>query len=319
MHYNMIPPPKIIQSQSQVLQPIRIIATPPMTPYENDSRSIVDNFSDTSYENYRNNNVFNRIPREEYNTFGLQIPQKVGKGERGERGEKGQKVERRQSKYKDILVNGPPPPEPKKETTEIAVITVPIKEKSEVPVQPKPSATPPPKPPVLIQTTKPIKYTIDELASATAILGDFTPTHPLKLTDKQFGIIEERLIQKEVTTQEEPVKSEPVKKIYEPKPKLNPICVNVDFDSGSESGYSPSPKRTHSPVQVHVPIQGLAQPTTPYNSIPETRTEAIEFLTIEQMIHIGGKVYYIPSQRITMQAAAYIHAQDAEKKVSSNK
>jgi hypothetical protein len=358
---NVLPQGQILQAYSpqvQLLQPIRIIATPPMTPYDNDSRSVVDNFSETSYEYYRNNYVFNQMPRQEYSTFGLppMPPTPPDSPEFAPRGKP-----RRHSKYSEAVVNGPPPPEPKKEIPEVAVIKLP------------PLATPVTK----VQEEKPKKggkCTIENLKPGVQYAGDFTPGAALKLTERQFGIIEKKrlrdlekeeaaaaqvqvpvqaqvqvpvqvpvqvqipphLIEKVIfpETTEKPetvankyIPSSILKKDVEAVPVVEPVTTKYvpkitiqhepkDTNTNTTAYTAEEPK----PVQTHLPyIQGLATEVRPYNTIPETRTEPVEFVTIEQIVYIGSVMYYIPSQCIKMNAAPYIHAQDAEKKVSDNK
>ena len=360
---NILPQGQILQAYSpqvQLLQPIRIIATPPMTPYDNDSRSVVDNFSETSYENYRNNYVFTQMPRQEYSTFGLppMPPTPPDSPEFASRGKP-----RRHSKYSEAVIHGPPPPAPKKELPEIAVIKLP------------PLATPVTK----VQEEKPKrggKCTIENLKPGVQYAGDFTPGVALKLTDKQFGIIEKkrlRDLEKEdngSVQAQEPVqaqvqvpvpvqaqvpvqipphlvekvifpetteKPETVANKYIPSSILKkdvdavPVVEPVTMKYVPKTTMQHEPKDTNTtmhteeepksaPIQYHLPyIQGLASQIKPYNTIQESRTELMEFVTIEQVINIGSVLYYIPSQHIKMNAAPYIHAQDAEKKVSDNK
>jgi hypothetical protein len=190
---NVLPHGQILQAYSpqvQLLQPIRIIATPPMTPFDSDSRSVVDNFSETSYENYRNNYVFNNIPRQEYSTFGLPPPPPTppDSPEFAPRGKP-----RRHSKYSEAVVNGPPPPAPKKEIPEVAVIKLPapavkIQEEKPKPIETKPVEKPKEvEKPIPVQ--KPSKYTIEINKPGVQCAGNFKPSIPLKLTEREFGII----------------------------------------------------------------------------------------------------------------------------------
>ena len=351
---NALPPQgQILQAYSpqvQLLQPIRIIATPPMTPFDSDSRSVVDNFSEASYEYYRNNYVFNQLPRQEYSTFGLppMPPTPPDSPELAPRGKP-----RRHSKYSEAVVNGPPPPEPKKEAPEIAVIKLPapaVKIQEEKPM-PKPVDVEKPK-----SVEKPSKYTIEINKPGVQCVGNFKPSVPLKLTEREFGIIEdnriceekrkelmekppltEKVVFPEMDEKKETVvvnkyvpkilkkDAEDVAPEQEPEPKPAPSkyvpksIIEQDFKAVTAAVVEQA-KPTGETPHLHLPyIQGLASQVKPYNTIQETRTEMLEFVTMEQVINIGSVLYYIPSQYIKMNAAPYIHAQDAEKKVSDNK
>ncbi len=106
-------------------------------PSEGEARSCVDdNFSETSWENYRNNFFATMIPRErEYSTFGLptvvESPRFGPRSERdgdvpisgaGARGE--QPKSRRSSSYSQVVVDGPPKKEDPRE--EVAVLVIPV-------------------------------------------------------------------------------------------------------------------------------------------------------------------------------------------------
>jgi hypothetical protein len=218
------------------------------------------------------------------------------------------------------------------------------------------------------------KSTIASLKPGVQYAGDFTPGVALKLTERQFGIIEENrlrdLEKEEVVQAKEPVLAPTKVQVQEPvqkpvqKPVQAPVQITIPphltekviFPETTESESVPPTtkyvpksimKRETTPAEepkpvptdkrsapmahivseepkpapyTHLPyIQGLATEVKPYNTIPETRTEPVEFVTIEQIVYIGSVMYYIPSQCIKMNAAPYIHAQDAEKKVSDNK
>jgi hypothetical protein len=293
---------------------------------------------------------------------------------------------RRHSKYSEAVIHGPPPPAPKKEIPEVAVIKLP------------PLATTVTK----VQEEKPKKgrkCTIENLKPGVQYAGDFTPGVAFKLTDRQFGIIEkkrlsdlekeevpaqaqvqvpvqvpvpvpaqvqvpvpapapvpvpapvqipphliEKVIFPETTEKPETVANkyipssilkkdveavpvpvvEPVTTKYVPKTTIEhePKNTNINTNTNTNTNINITAHTVEEPkpAQTHLPyIQGLATEVRPYNTIPETRTEPVEFVTIEQIVYIGSIMYYIPSQHIKMNAAPYIHAQDAEKKVSDNK
>ena len=188
--YQVIQPVRPYQYVSQVhmIHPVRLIATPPMTPFETDARSVVDNFSETSYENYRNNYVFNQMPQHhDYSTFGLrqggrpeQAPQEPVSAQAQVQAQvqAQTKKPRRQSKYSEAVVNGTPV-EPKKDDS-VVVITVPVEEpvkkKNEEPVK---KEEPPKK---------------KEQGEKIIIEGNFKPAPPMKLTGDQFVILEENTL-----------------------------------------------------------------------------------------------------------------------------
>lgn len=353
--YQVIQPVRPYQYVSQVhtIHPVRLIATPPMTPFEYDSRSVVDNFSEASYENYRNNHVFNQMRGSDYSTFGL------GPGLRtipdnGPPTPPDSPVmkpkSRRQSKYVEAVVNGPPAP-PQKKEDDVVVITLPAQAQAQVvaqaqsvretvkePIKEQAQAG---KEPVKIlkkETNEPTKQTFKHLA----IDGDFKPAPPMKLTGEQFKILDDSARKYYTEDKETKPVEEPVVKKYVPPMQKNKaeekVCAGAGagagtknsiientVDSGSKAntienigtttdtcaGTSSTPfisKLLHTPN-----FYGFAKDETEpiiYNTVNEKRTKKYKFITMEQVVCIEGKLYYIPGQVVTMDAAEYQHTMD---------
>lgn len=334
--YQVIQPVRPYQYVSQVhmIQPVRLIATPPMTPFEADARSVVDNFSETSYENYRNNYVFNQLQHHDYSTFGLREG-----GPRLEQAsapapapaqaqvimpaqEQTTKKPRRQSKYSEAVVNGPPV-EPKKDDS-VAIINIPIEEPKK-----KEEEEPPKK--------------IERGAEQIIIDGDFKPVPPMKLTGVEFGILEEntRVIQglskdaviADARQQQKKYVPAVQKKELERIPEETSTCVENGSSTNTGAGAGPIPikaleeklvAQAQVPVQPQDPIlmktpcypaiysevKGNEQPIL-YNIVSEKRTEKHKFVIGEYVINIDDKMYYIPSQVVALDVATYVHSADA--------
>lgn len=333
--YQVIQPVRPYQYVSQVhmIHPVRLIATPPMTPFEADARSVVDNFSETSYENYRNNYVFNQLQGNNYSTFGLRQEGPAGpKPVPALAQEQSTKKPRRQSKYSEAVANGPPV-EPKKDDS-VAVITIPIEEpkkKKEEPPQKK----------------------IERGGEQLIIDGNFKPAPPMKLTGDQFGILEENTLrakeelsndavfadaksQKPLLQQQQKKYVPPIqKKELERIPEETSACVETGAGTGANTNPIPikaleeklvKESNVPVPVQVQSPdpilmktpcypaiyseVKGSEQPIL-YNTVNEKRTEKHKFVIGEYVINIDDKMYYIPSQVVALDVATYIHCADA--------
>jgi len=378
--YQVIQPVRPYQYVSQVhtIHPVRLIATPPMTPFEYDSRSVVDNFSEASYENYRNNHVFNQTQqRNNYSTFGLgpglgTIPDNSHITPPDSPVMKPKS--RRQSKYVEAVVNGPPAP-PQKKEDDVVVITLPVQAqtvretvretvKELAPAQVKEQAS---KEPVKIlkkETNEPPKQTFKHLA----IDGDFKPAPPMKLTGEQFKILDDSA--RKYYSEEKATKpvEEPVVRKYVPPMQKNKTeekvcagtgavavagavdntktCSNTNTIGntvGSASAITSTTCATSNTIEnigtttdtcagtsadtcadtsstpfisklLHTPnFYGIAKDETEpviYNTVNEKRTKKYKFITMEQVVCIEGKLYYIPGQVVTMDAAEYQHTMD---------
>lgn len=373
--YQVIQPVRPYQYVSQVhtIHPVRLIATPPMTPFEYDSRSVVDNFSEASYENYRNNHVFNQLRGSDYSTFGLSPGLGLGQGLRtipdnGPATPPDSPVikpkSRRQSKYVEAVVNGPPAP-PKKEDDDIVIIKLPVSASAQAQVPAQAQAVKEPvkeQAPVQAQTqVKILKKESSEPPKTSfkhvAIDGDFKPAPPMKLTGEQFKILDDNARKYYSDEKVNKPVEEPVVKKYVPSVQKNKseesdsTSANADTktsiienslgnsaktntSTGANAGTSTGAKANTignivndvvstscanaSPFiskMLHTPhIYGFANDDTDptiYNTVNEKRTKKYKFVTLEQVVCIEGKLYYIPGQVVTMDAAEYQHTMDS--------
>jgi hypothetical protein len=370
--YQVIQPVRPYQYVSQVhtIHPVRLIATPPMTPFEYDSRSVVDNFSEASYENYRNNHVFNQPQQlNNYSTFGLgpglgTIPDNSHISPPDSPVMKPKS--RRQSKYVEAVVNGPPAPPPKKED-DVVIITLPgqaVKETAQVkvkePIKEQAHIKELAQAQIVKEPVKILKKETNEPPKPSfkhvAIDGDFKPAPPMKLTGEQFKILDDSARKYYSEGKETKPVEEPVVKKYVPPMQKNKTeekvdvgagsvdntktsnignnvssgsttCANADTkantignivnDVGSCVGTCADASTSSTPFiskLLHTPnIYGFAKDETEpiiYNTVNEKRTKKYKFITMEQVVCIEGKLYYIPGQVVTMDAAEYQHTMD---------
>jgi hypothetical protein len=366
--YQVIQPVRPYQYVSQVhtIHPVRLIATPPMTPFEYDSRSVVDNFSEASYENYRNNHVFNQMRGSDYSTFGL------GPGLRtipdnGPPTPPDSPVikpkSRRQSKYVEAVVNGPPAP-PQKKEDDVVIITLPGPAQAPVPAQAQAQASKEQvKAPVVAQVKEQVKEPVKILKKETneppketfkhvAIDGDFKPAPPMKLTGEQFKILDDSARKYYSEDKETKPVEEPAIKKYVPPMQKNKTeeCNNTGAKTSTIENTVGSVSKTNTSTNtktcanantiesvvgpcidtcadpgstpfisklLHTPnFYGFAKDDTEpiiYNTVNEKRTKKYKFITMEQVVCIEGKLYYIPGQVVAMDAAEYQHTLDCTK------
>jgi hypothetical protein len=345
-----------------------------MTPFEYDSRSVVDNFSEASYENYRNNHVFNQLKGSDYSTFGLGLGTIPDNGPPTPPESPVIKPKsRRQSKYVEAVVNGPPAP-PQKKDDDVVIITLPGPAQAPVPVLAQPSKEQAPAPvvahvkekekvkeqvqaqvvkePVKIlkkETNEPPKETFKHVA----IDGDFKPAPPMKLTGEQFKILDDSARKYYSEEKETKPVEEPVVKKYVPPMQKNKTeeCNNTGAKTSTIENTVGSVSKTNTSTNtktcanantiesvvgpcidtcadtcastsstpfisklLHTPnFYGIAKDETEpviYNTVNEKRTKKYKFITMEQVVCIEGKLYYIPGQVVTMDAAEYQHTLD---------
>jgi hypothetical protein len=376
--YQVIQPVRPYQYVSQVhtIHPVRLIATPPMTPFEYDSRSVVDNFSEASYENYRNNHVFNQTQqRNNYSTFGLgpglrTIPDNSHITPPDSPVMKPKS--RRQSKYVEAVVNGPPAP-PQKKEDDVVIITLPgpvVAQAQVVASAGKEQAQAQVKELAQEQVKEQVKEKVKILKKETneppktsfkhlAIDGDFKPAPPMKLSSEQFKILDDSA--RKYYSDEKATKpvEEPVVKKYVPPMQKNKaeekVCAVSGASAGADSntitstntGYIANTGANTGATTcakaniignivnevgscvgaatdtgstpfisklLHTPnFYGIAKDDTEpiiYNTVNEKRTKKYKFITMEQVVCIEGKLYYIPGQVVTMEAAEYQHTMD---------
>jgi hypothetical protein len=352
-----------------------------MTPFEYDSRSVVDNFSEASYENYRNNHVFNQMRGSDYSTFGL-VPSPGLRTipDNGPPTPPDSPVikpkSRRQSKYVEAVMNGPPAP-PQKKDDDVVIITLPAQAQAQAvretvkelaPAQVKEQAQAGKEPVKILkkETNEPTKQTFKHLA----IDGDFKPAPPMKLTGEQFKILDDSA--RKYYSEEKATKpvEEPVVRKYVPPMQKNKteekVCAGTGTGAGagagavagavdntktcsntntigntvgSASAITSTTCATSNTIEnigtttdtcadacagtgstpfisklLHTPnFYGIAKDETEpiiYNTVNEKRTKKYKFITMEQVVCIEGKLYYIPGQVVTMDAAEYQHVMD---------
>ncbi len=309
----------------------------PLTPSSADSRSLCDsvtvnenskknqsysdNFSEGSWEYYRNNFFSSMIPsKKEYGSFGLPtVVESPRFGSRSHTDSYGDdKVRRRSSSYSQAVVLGSAVV-PKKEVAEIAVVKLPVtrqvralsnfssveeeelskveetvKEISKVEAKPQSKESP------VVSTSI---YTI----------GNFEILDGEDLTKTNAPLCEERVIFSEVVVAEVVPEPEP-----EPAPikKYVPPCsketVKKPVEAVTKASADVKPQVYHAPHLTAIHYSDDAPVRPEENSLGEKRLVELEFVVGDYIQPLEGKLFYVPRQTVKMYCAPYIHAQDTD-------
>lgn len=318
----------------------------PLTPSSSDSRSLAerdavtspanakknlsysDNFSEGSWDYYRNNFFASMIPeKKEYGSFGLPTVEESPRfGPRDD-----DKARRRSSSYSQALILGPIPP-PKKEISEVAILRLPVSS---------------PQPRVralsnfsvleeeeLMEIRESVKadvkaevkeYPNEQPAVSTSIytIGNFDVLDGEDLSDgvqKEEVAVEkyEIPVGKVIFAEETVVKVEP-----EPKKKYVPRSLQekpeVKVEAKLESKANPEAAKPEQKPQVYhaPPLTAIhysdAAPVRPEdNCLGEKRLVELEFVVGDYIQPLEGKLFYVPRQTVKMYCAPYIHAHDTD-------
>jgi len=314
----------------------------PLTPSSSDSRSLADrdgpgvkdgftgntkkqsysdNFSEGSWEYYRNNFFASMIPpKRDYESFGLPTVEESPRlGERQD----DDKVRRRSSSYSQALVLGPPPP-PKKEISEVAILRLPVSS---------------PQPRVralsnysileeeeLSKIKESVKEEIKEaeaekipiVSTSIYTIGNFDILDGEDLSPPGVAVdipFERVIFPEEVETKKEPA-PEPIKKYVPSCLKEKEVVPIQKASQPTEKAGQPtekaSPQILNLPPLTAIHYSDDAPVRPEENSLGEKRLVELEFVVGDYIQPLEGKLFYIPRQVVKMYCAPHVHMQDTD-------
>lgn len=319
----------------------------PLTPSSSDSRSLAerdavtspanakknqsysDNFSEGSWDYYRNNFFASMIPeKKEYGSFGLPTVEESPRFG-PVKGRDDDKVRRRSSSYSQALILGPIPP-PKKEVCEVAILRLPVSspqprvralsnfsvlEEEEL-MEIRESVKAEVKAEIKAEEVKEQanEYANEQPAVSTSIytIGNFEVLDGEDLSD---GVQEEEVA---VEKYEIPVEKVIFAEEPEPKKKYVPRCLQEKPEKNLEAKHGPEAKAEDKPQVYHAPPLTAIHysddaPVRPEdNSLGEKRLVELEFVVGDYIQPLEGKLFYVPRQTVKMYCAPYVHAHDTD-------